>query len=68
MTYKLFKYVLVGKLILSVCSLQGDSSPPQKILVILADDMGWALPKVEKLYMLLDLAKEATQRHSFHII
>ena len=68
MTYKLFKYVLVGKLILSVCSLKGDSSPPQKILVILVDDMGWALPKVEKLYMLLDLAKEATQRHSFHII
>ena len=41
-TYKLFKYLLVGKLILSACTLQGDSSPPQNILVILADDMGWA--------------------------
>ena len=42
MTFKLFKYLLVGKLILSASVLQGDSSPPQKILVILADDMGWA--------------------------
>ncbi|MBT5815600.1 MAG: hypothetical protein HOI15_14810 [Opitutales bacterium] len=41
MTLNLLKYLLVGKLILSACALQGDSSPPQNILVILADDMGW---------------------------
>lgn len=41
-THILFKYLVVGGLILSACALQGDSSPPQNILVILADDMGWA--------------------------
>ena len=40
--HNLFQFLLAGSLILSACALPGGSSPPQNILVILADDMGWA--------------------------